>query len=77
MSVVWDVKHQFKETNKQTTSNERGTHMYVAEKTWAYLTIRQMLEKYELTDNVTVKEELKERALELSLKVRFTDTPMQ
>ena len=45
------------------------TVVYVAEKTWAYLTIRQMLEKYELADNITVKEELKERALELSLKV--------
>ena len=41
------------------------------EKTWAYLTIKQLLEKAELSDNSTAVLEMKQTALELSLKVRF------
>ena len=44
-------------------------HYFALEKTWAYLTIKQLLEKSEVTDNITIKSEMKERALELSLKV--------
>ena len=40
------------------------------EKTWAYLTIKQLLEKAGISDNFTAQAEMKQRALDLSLKVR-------
>ena len=43
----------------------------VTEKTWAYLTIKQLLDKAEVTDNSTIQLQMKERALELSLKVNI------
>lgn len=41
----------------------------ITEKTWAYLTIKQLLERSEAEENTTVIDDLKTRAKELALKV--------
>lgn len=47
----------------------------ITEKTWAYLTIKQLLEKADITDNYTAQAQMKQQALELSLKYNFV-TPL-
>lgn len=48
-----------------------GDYQQITEKIWAYLTIKQLLEKSIGETDSTVKEDMKKRALELSLKVHF------
>ncbi|XP_029646351.1 inter-alpha-trypsin inhibitor heavy chain H3 isoform X2 [Octopus sinensis] len=47
----------------------------IPEKLWAYLTIKQILDQMTASDNQTEKDELKNRAIELSLKYKFV-TPV-
>ena len=44
----------------------------VAEKMWAYLTIRQMLQRRLGEDNLLKKQQMKDRAIELAMKVRIS-----
>ena len=46
-----------------------GDYVKITEKIWAYLTIKQLLQRSVAETETEVKERLKEQALELSLKV--------
>lgn len=52
-----------------------GDYAKITEKIWAYLTIKQLLEKSIGETDPTAKEEMKKTALELSLKYKFV-TPL-
>lgn len=49
-----------------------GDYVKITEKIWAYLTIKQLLEKSVGETDPTVKEDMKKQALELSLKVTIS-----
>lgn len=49
-----------------------GDYVKITEKIWAYLTIKQLLEKSVGEKDLTVKEDIKKQALELSLKVTIS-----
>lgn len=49
-----------------------GDYVKITEKIWAYLTIKQLLEKSVGEKDPTVKEDIKKQALELSLKVTIS-----
>nr|XP_022300432.1 inter-alpha-trypsin inhibitor heavy chain H3-like isoform X2 [Crassostrea virginica] len=52
-----------------------GDYVKITEKIWAYLTIKQLLQRSVAETETEVKERLKEQALELSLKYKFV-TPL-
>lgn len=52
-----------------------GDYVKITEKIWAYLTIKQLLEKSVGETDPTVREDMKKQALDLSLKYKFV-TPL-
>lgn len=67
LALSADVKsNSFPELTKS------GDYQEITEKIWAYLTIKQLLEKSIGETNQNAKDELKARALQLSLQVRKT-----